>query len=221
MNHTELISFIETKMSMQHIYQPLLIKTLIECGGSATVRQLAQAVLGLNEPQIRYYENRIKEMPVPVLKRHGVLQKEGDLVSLATGRLTLEQRSELLMTCEKKLREVLLERGDDFWVIQYEADPVPLSSRYEALKRAGKRCELCGVADADGGYEERLPLQADHIVPRSKGGGNDRGNLQVPVIRGSATGNIRTFWCDRSFAVAVRDAGRKLPTRQSVGRSRA
>ena len=118
-------------------------------------------------------------MPVPVLKRHGVLEKDGDLVSLTTGRLTLEQRSELLMTCEKKLREFLLERGEDFWATQYEADPVPLSSRYEALKRAGKRCELCGVADGDDGYKERLPLHVDHIVPRSKGGGNALDNLQV------------------------------------------
>ena len=179
MDHAELVSFIETKMSMQHIYQPLLIKTLIECGGSATIRQLAKAVLDFDEPQIRYYEKRIKDMPVPVLKRHGVLEKDGDLVSLTTGRLTLEQRSELLMTCEKKLREFLLERGEDFWATQYEADPVPLSSRYEALKRAGKRCELCGVADGDYGYKERLPLHVDHIVPRSKGGGNALDNLQV------------------------------------------
>ena len=64
MTHSELLSFIKSKMSMQHVYQPLLIKTLVECGGSATVRQLAQAVLGLDEPQIRYYEDRIKKMPV-------------------------------------------------------------------------------------------------------------------------------------------------------------
>ena len=140
MTHSELISFIESKMSMQHIYQPLLIKTLIECGGSATVRQLAQAVLGLDEPQIRYYEKRVKDMPVPVLKRHGVVEKQGELVSLTTGRLSLEQRSELLMLCERKLREFLLERGEEFWTSQYESDPVPLTTRYEVLKRAGKRC---------------------------------------------------------------------------------
>jgi ATP adenylyltransferase len=179
MNHTELITFIETRMSMQHIYQPLLIKTLIECGGSATLRQLAQAILSFNEPQIRYYEKRLKEMPVPVLKRHGVLEKDGDLVSLTTGHLSLAQRSQLLVVCEKRLREFLLERGDEFWASQYEADAVPLSTRYEALKRAGKRCELCKVADGDAEYEERLPLHVDHIVPRSKGGSNDLGNLQV------------------------------------------
>lgn len=36
-----LIEFLETKMSMSHIYQPLLIKTLVDAGGSATIRQLA------------------------------------------------------------------------------------------------------------------------------------------------------------------------------------
>ena len=179
MTHSELLSFIKSKMSMQHVYQPLLIKTLVECGGSATVRQLAQAVLGLDEPQIRYYEDRIKKMPVPVLKGHGVVEKQGDTVSLATEQLSPQQESELITLCEQKLQEFLLERGEDFWVSQYEAEPVPLSSRYEVLKRAGKRCELCGVAEGDENYQERLPLHVDHITPRSKGGSNDLDNLQA------------------------------------------
>lgn len=110
MTHSELLSFIKSKMSMQHVYQPLLIKTLVECGGSATVRQLAQAVLGRDEPQIRYYEDRIKKMPVPVLKGHGVVEKQGDTVSLATEQLSPEQESELITLCEQKLQEFLLER---------------------------------------------------------------------------------------------------------------
>ena len=69
--------------------------------------------------------------------------------------------------------------GRDFWVSQYEAEPVPLSSRYEVLKRAGKRCELCGVAEGDENYQERLPLHVDHITPRSKGESNDLDNLQA------------------------------------------
>ena len=164
---------------MQHVYQPLLIKTLVECGGSATVRQLAQAVLGLDEPQIRYYEDRIKKMPVPVLRGHGVVEKKGDTVSLSAEQLSPEQQSELITLCEQKLKEFLLERGEDFWASQYEAEPVPLSSRYEVLKRAGKRCELCGVAEGDENYQERLPLHVDHITPRSKGGSNDLDNLQA------------------------------------------
>lgn len=60
MKHEELVEFITNKMSMQHTYQPLLIKTLVECGGSVTVRQIAQAVLSNDESQLHYYEQRIK-----------------------------------------------------------------------------------------------------------------------------------------------------------------
>jgi hypothetical protein len=51
-------------MSMRHIYQPLLIKGLIEAGGSATFRQIANTFLLQDESQLRYYENRIKQMPL-------------------------------------------------------------------------------------------------------------------------------------------------------------
>jgi ATP adenylyltransferase len=67
MTHAELITFLETKMSMSHIYQPLLIKTLIDAGGSATLRQLAQAFLSQDESQLIYYEDRIKQMPLKSL----------------------------------------------------------------------------------------------------------------------------------------------------------
>ena len=88
---------------MNHICQPVPIKALVDGGGKVTVRQLAQAVLALDEPQIRY----------------------------------------------------------------------------EVLKRAGKRCELCGVAEGDSDYERLLPLHVDHVVPRPLGGSNDLTSLQV------------------------------------------
>ena len=44
--------------------------------------------------------------------------------------------------------------------------------RYEVLKR-DRRCVLCGA-----GRDDEM-LQVDHIVPRSKGGSNDIGNLQT------------------------------------------
>lgn len=37
----ELIDFIEHRMRMSHIYQPLLIRTLVDAGGTATLRQVA------------------------------------------------------------------------------------------------------------------------------------------------------------------------------------
>jgi ATP adenylyltransferase len=50
---------------------------------------------------------------------------------------------------------------------------VPGSARYEVLRRAGGRCELCGVP-----HDERA-LEVDHIVPRKHGGADDVSNFQA------------------------------------------
>ena len=47
------------------------------------------------------------------------------------------------------------------------------TDKYEVLKAAKLRCELCGVP-----ADERA-LEADHIVPRNKGGSDDLSNLQA------------------------------------------
>ena len=45
--------------------------------------------------------------------------------------------------------------------------------RYEVLKRAKSRCELCGVPN------DEKALEVDHIVPRNRGGVDDLMNLQA------------------------------------------
>ena len=77
MTFKQLQDFLENKMRMSHIYQPLLIKTLIEADGSATVRQLAQEFVLEDESQLKYYEDTIKRMPVKVLKKHGIITDYG------------------------------------------------------------------------------------------------------------------------------------------------
>lgn len=169
MTPDQLIAFIEEKMSMQHVYQPLLIKVLVESGGSATVRQLAQAILELDEAQISYYSRRIKDMPVPVLKRHGVLDREGNLVSLAVSRLSMDERYRLLLLCEQKIRDFMLENGSDVWCARYESDPESLSTRYEVLKRWNKRCKLLREWNVNQGSEGRLPLHVEPVMARPNG----------------------------------------------------
>lgn len=66
MSYEELADFIANRMSMSHIYQPLLIRTLVESGGLATLRQLAQQFVLQDESQLLFYEQRIKDMPVRV-----------------------------------------------------------------------------------------------------------------------------------------------------------
>ena len=38
MHHEELLEFINTKMRMSHVYQPLLIRSLLDAGGQASLR---------------------------------------------------------------------------------------------------------------------------------------------------------------------------------------
>ena len=70
MNFASLRDFLLNKMSMSHIYQPVLVRALVDAGGSATVRQLAHEFLRQDESQLIYYERRIRDMPAKVLKKH-------------------------------------------------------------------------------------------------------------------------------------------------------
>ena len=174
MTFNQLVDFIENKMSMSHIYQPLLIRSLVELGGSATLRNLANVFLSQDESQLAYYEQKVKDMPLKVLRKHQVLSRDGDLVSLTVKKLTFEQKAQLKMLCEQKLQEYTLKKGMGLWDYRMlDTDPVPDSLRYRLLKESGGRCSLCGVT------KKERPLDIDHIIPRSKGGKNNEENLQV------------------------------------------
>jgi len=170
----ELVTFLTKTMRMSHVYQPLLIRSLVDAGGSATLHQLAQSFLVQDESQLLYYEKRIKEMPLKVLSRHGVVSKNGELVSLNIKKLTLEEKAQVREICEQKLQEYVRKRGISIWDYRLmELDPVSDSLRFQVLKDSNGRCALCGIS-----AKER-PLDVDHIIPRSRGGNNELSNLQA------------------------------------------
>lgn len=174
MKFDALVDFLEHRMSLSHIYQPLLIRSLVEAGATATLRQLAHAFLAQDESQLLFYEKRIKEMPLRVLTGHGVVRRDGDLILLATEKLTLEQRARVKMLCEMRMQEYVQKRGLAIWDHRLlEADPVPDNLRYRVLAVSGGRCALCGCT------KNERPLDVDHIIPRSRGGKNVLANLQV------------------------------------------
>ena len=183
MEADELLEFLETRMRMSHVYQPLLIRCLLDAGGQATVRQLAIEFSKEDEAQVRYYEDRIKKMPVDVLKGHGVVEEADGVVKLTVDGLTFEKKANLRAMCEQKIGEFLSSRGLSTWDYSLLSfDPVGESLRYEILTR-DRVCQLCGAT------KEQERLEVDHIVPRSKGGTNDPDNLQVlcaPCNRGKS-----------------------------------
>jgi 5-methylcytosine-specific restriction endonuclease McrA len=185
----DIVAFVRNKMRMEHVYQPLLIRTVAEAGGVATVNQIARAFAAADESQVAFYEKRIREMPLRVLKKHGVVTVEKDVVSLNSATLGFLERTELVAACNERMAGFVAERGDGVWVGMMQRDPVPQSTRYTVLKRDGK-CLLCGNGPDD------APLEVDHIVPRSKGGSNDISNLQVlcrPCNQGKSNSDDTDF----------------------------
>lgn len=174
MTFDELKEFLTSRMRMSHLYQPLLIRSLVESGGMATVRQLAAEFVLKDEGQLKYYEERVKDMPVRVLSGHGIVTREGDLVRLNVPRLDVRQRAEIRRICEEKICQYVERKGLGVWdyrMLDFSA--ISDGLRYQILKDGGGRCALCGATAKDS------PLDVDHIIPRSRGGGTEAANLQV------------------------------------------
>jgi hypothetical protein len=55
MTYEQLVDFLVSKMKMSHIYQPLLIRSQVDAGGSATLRQLATFFLSQDDNPNPYF----------------------------------------------------------------------------------------------------------------------------------------------------------------------
>ena len=167
--------YISQKMRMSHVYQPVMLRTILENDGVATTTQIAKALLSRDISQIEYYEERVKQMVGKVLINNGIVQKNKDVYEIPDfAELTDEEAAELINTCDLKLEEFVSKRGDAAWSHRTKSSGyISGSIRFNILKRARSRCELCGIS------AERKALEVDHIVPRNKGGSDDPSNLQA------------------------------------------
>lgn len=163
-------------MAMSHVYQPVMIRTILEGGGAATRRQIAAAFSAADLSQLEYYENVVSRYPGPVLRRRGIVEHEKGVYRLGGDlrRMDEWQRAMLIALCDAKVADYVSRRQSTIWAHRSaNADPVPGTLRYQVIARAMRRCEACGISN------ELSTLEADHIIPRSKGGSNDLSNLQA------------------------------------------
>ena len=166
-------------MQMSHIYQPVMLKVLLENSGEASVDQIASALLTYDQSQVEYYGKRTKQMVGKVLTKNGVVEpiRSGRATKgyrLNSEALTEAQRASLIVKCDNSISDYLDKRGDRIWQHRAsESGYVSGSTRYNVLKRAKYRCELCGA------HETQVALHVDHIMPRSKGGPDDLSNFQA------------------------------------------
>ena len=169
MNYQELKHFLTQKegMKMQHIYQPMMIKTLLRSKDfTTTVRTIAKTFLTEDEELIDYYAAITRNMPGNVLRRHNVVRFEENSFQLDVDKLSQSQISELIEICDKRIDEYYEEKGGkrEAWYRLKGGRYVPSNIRQDVLYRAMGRCEVCGIS-----IKEK-PLHVDHIKPRSKGG---------------------------------------------------
>ena len=168
--------FISSKMRMSHIYQPVMLMTLLRNNGRSTIEGIAKEILLHDQSQIEYYSAITKNMPGKVLgKNHGIVEKIDDSYSLVNFELfTEKQIDKLIRACQKRLDDYFEQRGESIFNHRKKSSGyISGTIRYEILKRARFRCELCGIS------ADKKALEVDHILPRNNGGSDNESNLQA------------------------------------------
>jgi len=105
----DLHDYITNRMKMSHIYQPVMLKVLLENNGEASLEQIASALLSYDQSQVEYYGIRTKQMVGKVLTNNGVVEpvKNGRSTTgfkLNTEAMSDVQRASLVSLCDDNIR---------------------------------------------------------------------------------------------------------------------
>jgi len=151
--YKELKQFIEKKMVMSDIYQPVILLELIESDNSASKEQLARALMAADVANMTRWQKILMRYPKQVLSDHKVLKYDSKTktFNLLVESLTPKQVSELRAILEKK-------------ITSYNKSKVvkQAGAKYKKLAVARGCCEACGAPG------NKFQLHVDHIVPQSK-----------------------------------------------------
>ena len=175
MNFKELQQYCK-KMRMMHIYQPVMIKTLIQSNGKANAQKIAKEILKKDQSQIDYYTEQTRNMVGKVLRKNKVVQynKETKNFELDLSNLSEKNQSKIIEICDEKIAKYEEKYGKKIWKHRARDSRIISGSiRYKVLTAAKNRCELCGI------HKDKKALDVDHIVPINKGGPNVIENMQA------------------------------------------
>jgi len=170
----ELKDFVENRMRMSHIYQPVMLITLLEHKGRCHQKDIAKAILVNDDSQVEYYEKITNNMVGRVLRNHNIVDKNAKYYELLSFKaFTKKEIEDLKNACQKKLLDYIERRKDKLWQHRRKSSGyISGTIRYEVFKRARFRCELCGVS------ADKKALEVDHIIPKNNGGSDDISNFQ-------------------------------------------
>ena len=80
MTFPELKDFLMNRMRMSHIYQPVMLMSLLKNGGVSSVESLAKDLLINDQSQMEYYDKVTKNMVGKVLTKKQCGQKRRKII---------------------------------------------------------------------------------------------------------------------------------------------
>lgn len=191
MKTTNLLEFLRSHMSMTDVYQPVVVKELLLHKGTCTKAELATALAGHDLAVQEYYERIVMRWPKITLTQHGIIdyERKGSIFRLLPYPTRAEDRDEAMAICDEKII-TWLERKRS----RERAPEAGASVRYEILKSAKGKCQLCGISS------QVRPIDIDHIVPRSKANKDAKVRLNGKLIDVNDPENLQAlcFSCNRA-----------------------
>ncbi|KKK98625.1 hypothetical protein LCGC14_2640880, partial [marine sediment metagenome] len=104
----ELKEFVEKKMRMSHIYQPYIIKTLLENNGTCDIKQIAELLSKKLKKSKNYYVQRILRAPKNVLMKHKIANfGNNNIIKLCFNLFNENLLQEIINICEVKIQDYL------------------------------------------------------------------------------------------------------------------
>lgn len=191
MTSTDLLDFLNNRMSMTDLYQPVIIRELLLHEGVRTKSELAAILASYDTSVQEYYEKIVMRWPKITLTKHGIVdyERKGSVFRLSVCPDSPAQRQEAVHLCEEKIAGWLNKKSSADPTVKANA-----SIRYTVLREARGKCQLCGIA------AEVRPIDIDHIVPRAKADKNGKVRLNGRLIPLDDPQNLQAlcFTCNRA-----------------------
>jgi hypothetical protein len=113
MTSPDLLDFLNKRMSMTDLYQPVIIRELLLHEGVRTKTELAAILASYDASVQEYYEKIVMRWPKITLTKHGIIEYErkGSLFRLSAYLDNPAARQEAVQVCEKKIADWLDERS--------------------------------------------------------------------------------------------------------------
>lgn len=190
-----LITFLTEKMSMTDVYQPAIVKDLLEHEGVRSKSALAGTLTGFDAAVQEYYEKVVMRWPKITLTKHDVVTYERKTQEFRLVDFPEDDamRQEAIEICDEKIENWL--KGKEK---RGKTDQPDASIRYIVLKEAHGKCELCGIPSS------LRPIDIDHIIPRSKANRNGKVRMDGIWIDVNSRANLQALCmtCNRAKRAA-------------------